>query len=147
IHALDRVPLVLVLATRPYNGLAELQHDATTVALRPFTLRDTEALLSVHGIADTSAARVMFRATGGSPLHLTQALGHGLTGQDVIAAALARLSPDVQRILAFAALLGVDGTPAEVAELVGETPAMVVEAAETSGLLDGWRFHDLVREA
>jgi tetratricopeptide (TPR) repeat protein len=150
-HALDRLPLVLVLATRPYDELAELRHDATTISLHPFDLTDTENMLAAHGLADASTARVLFRATGGRPLYLAQAVGHGLTGQDVIAGALARLTSPVRRILAYAALLGVDGTAGEVAELVGESPAAVVEAVATSGLLDrtddGWRFHDLVREA
>ncbi|GAB3894960.1 hypothetical protein GCM10029964_074160 [Kibdelosporangium lantanae] len=151
VHALDRLPLVLVLATRPYAELAELQHGATTIALHPFDLTDTETMLAAHGLSDASTAQVLFRATGGRPLYLAQAVGHGLTGQDVITGALARLTPAVRRILAYAALLGVDGTAGEVAELVGESPATVVEAVATSGLLDrtddGWRFHDVVREA
>ncbi|TCO53764.1 ATP-binding protein [Actinocrispum wychmicini] len=151
VHALDRLPLVLVLVARPHPQLAELQRDATTVSLRPFGLRDTTTLLTAHGLEDESAARVLWRATGGSPLYLTRAVGHGVTGQDAIANAIGRLDPRVRRILAFGALLGVDGTTGEVAALVGESPGAVAEAVGGSGLLDrtedGWRFHDLVREA
>lgn len=151
VHALDRLPLVLVLAARPHAQLAELEHDATTVTLRPFGLKDTTALLTAHGLEDVSATRVLWRATGGSPLYLTRAVGHGVSGQDAISNAINRLDPRVRRILAFGALLGVDGTTGEVAALVGESPAAVAEAVAGSGLLDrsadGWRFHDLVREA
>ncbi|MEV4316265.1 AAA family ATPase [Actinocrispum sp. NPDC049592] len=166
VQTLDRLPLVLVLATRPDSSpdslIAELQRDATTVVLRPFGLADTTALLTAHGMQDVSdtAALVLLRVTGGSPLYLTQAVGLGWTGSgDVtaghaIAAALGRLAPGTRRILAFAALLGVDGTTTEVGALVGEPPEVVVEAltvASGTGLVDltdtGWRFHDLVREA
>jgi hypothetical protein len=110
--------------------------------------------------ANDSTARVLLRVTGGSPLYLAQAVGLGWTGSgDVtaghaIAGAIGRLAPGIRRILAFAALLGVDGTTSEVAELVGESPVTVVEAlavAAGTGLVDltgtGWRLHDLVREA
>jgi tetratricopeptide (TPR) repeat protein len=92
--------------------------------------------------------------TGGNPLHLAQAARSGtshVTAENAIAGAIGRLGPNVQRILAFAALLGVDGTAGEVATLVGTTQATVVQALTSSGLLqqghDGLRFHDLVREA
>jgi tetratricopeptide (TPR) repeat protein len=170
VHTLDRLPLVLVLAKRPGSGddlLAELQRDATTVPVRPFGLRDTTALLAAHGLhgAEDSTARVLLRVTGGRPLYLTQAVGLGWTGSgDVtaeevtaghaIAGAIDRMEPPVRRILAMGALLGVDGTVGEVAELAGTSPVAVVEAlnvASTAGLIDptstGWRFHDLVREA
>jgi tetratricopeptide (TPR) repeat protein len=160
VHALDRLPLVLLLATRPGAGadelLTELQRDATTVTLRPFGLEDSAALLSAHGLrdADNETVKVLLDMTGGNPLHLAQAARTGtshVTAENAIAGAISRLGPRVQRILAFAALLGVDGTAGEVATLVGTTQATVVQALTSSGLLhhghDGLRFHDLVREA
>ncbi|MBP2325161.1 tetratricopeptide (TPR) repeat protein [Kibdelosporangium banguiense] len=160
VHALDRLPLVLLLATRPGVGadelLTELQRDATTVTLRPFGLEDSAALLSAHGLrdADDETVKVLLDMTGGNPLHLAQAARTGtshVTAENAIAGAIGRLDPRVQRILAFAALLGVDGTAGEVAALVGTTQAAVVQALTSSGLLqqghDGLRFHDLVREA
>ncbi|HEV2783275.1 MAG TPA: AAA family ATPase [Actinophytocola sp.] len=164
---LDRLPLVVVLARRTSPGedgpavLDELQRDATTIALRPFDLHDTAALLAAHGQPnpDRVAAETLLRVTGGVPLYLARAVHTGWTGsgpatvEHAIAGAIDRLAPAQRRILAFAALLGVDGAVGEVAGLAGEPPAVVLEAltaASGTGLAEltraGYRFHDLVRQ-
>jgi tetratricopeptide (TPR) repeat protein len=166
--ALDRLPLVMVLTRRntPSESsaaaeslLGELQSAATTVPLRPFDVKDVAALLDAHGQGDTDA-RTLLRVTGGSPLYLSRAVDLGWTGsgpatlEHAIAEAVTRLEPEHRRILAFTALLGVDGTVSEVANIAGCTPAEVLDAhaaAHTSGLVDvtpnGCTCHDLVREA
>lgn len=169
--ALDRLPLVLVLARRntPSTSgqaaeslLAELQANATTIPLRPFDVGDITALLDAHGqpSPDRTAATTLLRVTGGSPLHLARAVDLGWSGsgpatlEHAITEAVTRLEPPHRRVLAFAALLGVDGSVGEVARLADQSPAEVLEAltaASDKGLVEltptGCRFHDLVRDA
>jgi tetratricopeptide (TPR) repeat protein len=164
---LDRLPLVIILVRRPGSTeaetlLGELQADATTIPLRPFTLEDTTALLAAHGqpIPGRAAVTTLLRVTGGSPLYLARAIDLGWTRtgpatvQHAIAAAIARLSQPQRHVLALAALLGVDGTVSELAQLAGKRPAEVIDAmaaATEAGLVnltkDGIVFHDLVRES
>ncbi|WP_439657638.1 ATP-binding protein [Lentzea sp. HUAS TT2] len=167
--ALDRLPLVLVLCTRdtPVESgpaadalLGELRATATTIALRRFGIDDVEALLEAHGQPrpDRATARTLLRVTSGSPLYLARAVDLGWTGsrpatlEHAIAEAVARLEPDSRSILAFAALLDVDGTTGEIASLADRSPAEVLAAltaAADEGLLDltpnGYQLHDLVR--
>jgi tetratricopeptide (TPR) repeat protein len=169
--ALDRLPLVMVLTRRNTPSvssaaaetlLGELQSGATTVGLRPFDVNDVAALLDAHGQAspDRSAATTLLRVTGGSPLYLARAVDLGWTGsgpatlEHAIAEAVARLEPEHRRLLAFTALLGVDGSINEVASIASSSPAEVMDAlsaAEAKGLVDltpnGCTYHDLVREA
>lgn len=168
---LDRLPLVMVLTRRntPSQSsaaaealLGELQAGATTIALRPFDLNDVTALLDAHGqpSPDQAVATTLLRVTGGSPLYLARAVDRGWTGsgpatlEHAITEAVTRLKPEHSRILAFAALLGVDGSVGEVASISGHSPAEVLRAltaAQAKGLVElrpnGCTFHDLVREA
>lgn len=168
--ALDRLPLVMVLTTRntPVESspaadalLGELRASATTIALRLFDIDDVEALLEAHGQPrpDRTTARTLLRVTGGSPLYLARAVELGWTGsgpatlEHAITEAVTRLAPRHRVVLAFAALLGVDGTNGEIASLASRSPVEVLEAltaASDKGLLDltpnGFRFHDLVRD-
>ena len=166
---LDRLPLAVVLVRRgsppPAGGpaaerlLGELQDAAVTIPLRPFGVREIEVLLTAHGQPawTLDAARTLLRLTGGSPLHLARAIERGWTGQvtlqHAIAEALARLPAPRHRVVAFAALLGPDAAPGEIAGLAGQSPAAVVEAltaAAEVGLVEpvaaGCRLHDLVRQ-
>ena len=167
-RALDRLPLLVVLARRaPATSpahrelLDELQRDATTITLSPFGAGETAELMAAHGrpAADREQVATLLGVTGGSPLHLTQAMRGGWPGdgsatlEQAITDAIERRRPAHRRILAFAALLGVDGAVGEVAGLTGE-PATAVLAAladsSTAGLVEltpaGYRFHDLVRQ-
>jgi tetratricopeptide (TPR) repeat protein len=164
--ALDRIPLLVVLARRVTGERAqplldELARDANTIALRPFDLTDTAALLVAHGVAgaDPEVVRTLHQVTAGSPLHLAQAVHRGWTEsgpatlEQAVTDAIDRLSAPQQRILAFAALLGVDGAIGEIAGLAGDSSAAVLDALSTAagaGLVeltrDGCRFHDLVRQ-
>ncbi|GLZ35301.1 hypothetical protein Lesp02_74880 [Lentzea sp. NBRC 105346] len=156
--ALDRLPLVLVLVTRENSPVS----GATTIALRSFDINDVTALLDAHGqpSPDRTTATTLLRVTGGSPLHLARAVDLGWTGsgpatlEHAITEALTRLTPPHRRILAFAALLGVDGSVGEIASLADRSPTEVLQAliaAADSGLVDltpnGYACHDLVRDA
>ncbi|MGH3941247.1 MAG: ATP-binding protein [Pseudonocardiaceae bacterium] len=173
---LDRLPLMLVLARRtdPTAGgptaealHGELARDATTLPLYRFNLHDTATLLTAHGLdgSDHDVVSALLKLTSGSPLYLAQALGPGRSGsglsgwgpatvQQAIADAIGRLPAGIQRIVAFAALLGVDADVGEIAALAQVPPAQVVaalRATEEAGLIDpapgGFAFHDVVREA
>jgi len=167
VRALDRLPLVVVLArrapaTHKADGdlLDEVQRDATTITLSRFDAVETAALMAAHGLPATDRGEVatLLRVTGGRPLHLTQAMRAGwadglATLEQAIADAIDRLLPAHRRILAYAALLGVDGAVAEVAGLAAASPAAVLAAltdSSTVGLVeltaDGYRFHDVVRQ-
>lgn len=172
---LDRLPLLLVLVRRAgevASGpgaealLTELERDATTVTLRRFDMHDTVALLAAHRRPDLdrTAVRDLLRVTGGIPLHLTRAVGDGLVGgglvgggpttvQAAIAGAIGRLPPGARKVLAFAAVLGVDASAGETAQLAGVTNTDVHDAmtlAAKAGLVqispDGYTLHDVVRD-
>lgn len=167
---LAHLPLVLVLVRRPSPAtsaeaagtlLDSLQRGAVTVALRPFDLADTTALLAAHGQPDPdrAEAETLLRVTGGSPLYLARAVERGwiesgpATLEHAIADAIGRLSPAHRHVLAVAALLGANGSISEVAGVAGTAWAAVLEAltaASDVGLVelaaDQYRFHDLVRQ-
>lgn len=139
--ALDRLPLMLVLARRDEPASAgptaevlldELAAEATTVRPSRFDRSDATALLAAHGIEGHDAAAAvpaLLRVTGGSPLHLACAIGPGPAGDTVeqaVTDALARLPVPVRRLLELAAVLGVDSAVAEIAELASVEPAVVV---------------------
>ncbi|MGH4017856.1 MAG: AAA family ATPase, partial [Pseudonocardiaceae bacterium] len=164
---LDRLPLVMLLVRRaePAVGgtlLGELERDAMALPLRRFDLPETSALLAAYGLADADGqvAGALLQLTGGSPLFLAHAVGRGSAGrgprtvQQAVADTVARLPAGTRRILAFAAVLGFDGTVSEIAGLAGESPATVLAAltaAADGGLIDPapaeCAFHDLVRQA
>lgn len=163
IRALDRLPLVLLLACRDGGGgtlLEELAREATAVPLRRFTMQETAALLAVHGQRgdDHRVTAILLQVTGGRPLFLTHAIGRGWdpgasTVQQAITDALARLSGRTRRLLALAAVLDAEPTVGDIAALAGELPAEVAatlaEAAD-AGLVNpapsGCAFHDLARD-
>ncbi|HVE96808.1 MAG TPA: hypothetical protein VNA67_07480 [Pseudonocardiaceae bacterium] len=162
--ALDRLPLVLLLAFRAGRTgtlLAELARDATMVPLWRFTMQETAALLATHGQRsdDHRVIAALLQVTGGIPLFLAHAIGRGgdprpSTVEQAIADALARLPARTRRLLALAAVLGAKPTVGDIAALAEELPTKVAaELAEAAGagLVDlapsGCAFHDLVREA
>lgn len=164
IDALDRLPLVLLLARREEGPafLDELSRDATTVPLRRFTMHETAALLAAYDQtdADPHVTAALLQVTGGLPLFLAHAIGHGwpstspATLRQAITDAIARLSPRTRHVLALAAVLGAEPVVGEVAALAKESRVAVVTAfteAAASGLIHpapgGCVFHDLVREA
>lgn len=162
VRALDRLPLFLVLVRRPDTAdtvplLVELERDATTVPLCRFDLHDTVALLAAHRRRlARPAVRDLLRVTGGIPLYLAHAIGEGADGLSVhsaIAQAVARLPADARHALSVAAVLGVDASIGEMAELMGRSPRAVLAAldvAVTAGLADptpdGCAVHDVVRD-
>ncbi|MGH3932252.1 MAG: AAA family ATPase, partial [Pseudonocardiaceae bacterium] len=165
--ALDRLPLVLLLARRDGAAaggalLDELARDATTMPLRRFTMHETAAMLAAFGSTEPepAAAAALLQVTGGNPLFLTHALQQGWPGsgsatvQHAIVDALARLPPDTRRLLALAAVLGTEAAVGQIAALASEPPMVVAAAlsvAARTGLVDPapgkCAFHDLVREA
>jgi tetratricopeptide (TPR) repeat protein len=163
IGALDRLPLVLLLACRDGGAgtlLDELVRDATAVPLRRFTMQETAALLAAHGQRgdEHRATAVLLQVTGGIPLFLAHAIGRGrdtgpTTVQQAIADALGRLPARTHRLLALAAVLGAESTVGDIAALAEEPPTEVAAAlaeAAVSGLVDltpsHCAFHDLVQQ-
>ncbi len=171
-HALDRVPLVLVLARRDAPASAgpaadalldELGREATTLRPRRFDRTDVAALLAACGVdgGDTTVVSSLLAVTGGSPLHLSRAVvrggadSAGDTVEQAVADALARLPAEVQHILELAVMLGVDATVAEIAGLADVDPPVVVAAladAARVGLIEAGSVsaavvcHDVVRQ-
>ncbi|MGH3785918.1 MAG: AAA family ATPase [Pseudonocardiaceae bacterium] len=163
-RALDRLPLVLLLARRDGGAetlLDELARDATAVPLRRFTVQDAAALLSARGQRgdDHRVTTALLQVTGGIPLFLAHAIGRGwdtgpTTVRQAITDALARLPARTRRLLALGAVLGVEPAVGDIAELAEQPPtdvaAALAEAAD-GGLVDlspsGCAFHDPVREA
>lgn len=170
-RSIDLIPVVLLMATRPRGGatrdrqrsLAELERHATILPLRPFDVRDTAALLAARGVKveDYGLVPALTRLTDGSPLLLSRAVGHGSSSNDlagarhVIGDTFGRLAPEQCRIVAHAAVLGMDATASEIATLCDDALADVqaaLDAASRAGLMDpgpaGWAFtHDLVRHS
>jgi hypothetical protein len=166
--ALDRLPLVLVLAGRasstdgdPAAALfGALGRKAATIALRPFGLDDVAALLAAHGQPDRApdVPATLLRITGGNPLRLAQAIDRGRTGarhstvDSAVTDAVDRLPPVQRRVLAYTALLGVDGTVNEVAGLAGTAPDFVRKALAAAGAgsagrtADRYELDDAVRQ-
>jgi tetratricopeptide (TPR) repeat protein len=172
-RALDRVPLLLVLARRPCgpaDGVdgpaADLERDATVVPLRRFGLADTAAFLEAHGLERAGAggelATTVLRVTGGNPLFLTRVVAHGspspgLAGvEQAVGDAVARLAAPSRRIVALLAVLGRSASIRDVADLAGQTAPEVLDALEEArraGLVepaapDRYTFgHDLIHAA
>jgi hypothetical protein len=81
--ALDRLPLVLLLARRDGAAtggalLDELARDATTVPLRRFIMHETAAILrSDRSRASGQVTAALLQVTGRDPLFLAHALQQG----------------------------------------------------------------------
>ena len=137
--------LRLALGDLPAGTVAE-------VSVPPLSLAAVEALTAGTSVDPTA----LYRATGGNPFFLSEALAHGdgnvpSTVRDVILARVARLSPDAQTVVRAASVVG---TPCEDdvllelaaadAEALGECLARRVLERDGQGV----RFrHELAQRA
>ncbi len=160
-RVLDRVPLLLVLTRRPDGQgdpalaqlAADVEREATVLALRRFTLPDAQDYLAAHGLHDPpdadapplgdgdpigaghrpgqDLARTVLAITGGNPLFVSRVVAHGspqagLAGvEQAVADSIGRLDADSRRTLALAAVLGRTVAVHDVAALAGR-PVLVV---------------------
>lgn len=168
VGALERNPLVLVIARRPDPRplLDELERDSTVVPLRRFDAHDAVAFLAanVDGPTDERGlVRALLRTTGGIPMFLARAVAHGLSASEresgpaslrqAVADALDRLPPDARGTLTVAAVLGTGCSIGEIATLSDAAPATVLsDLAAAAGLVEVRARevvfdHELIRQA
>jgi hypothetical protein len=170
-RTLARRPLVLLLTQRierdGANGaqpVSAVDDEATLVRLGCLGLAETEALLRTREqVTDDDLLRILFRLTGGHPLHLRHVTAsgnaYGAVDRDAARAAIAwavdQLSDKAQDLLSKAAILGPTPTVFEIATITFATLATVQKVlaeAVSAGLVtvegrERFSFsHDLVRE-
>ncbi len=160
---METLPVLIVAAYRAEevtagHPLALTLGDLTTSAA---VLRMTVPPLTPAGVRTLSAesgldADRIFARTGGNAFYVTELLAFGETQlpptvRDAVLARVSRLTPEAQRVLEAAAILGQPAELALLVEVSGRPPAAVDECV-ISGLLVGdgriWDFrHALARVA
>ncbi len=142
-HLLRRppaAPVLLLLAQRTGAPLGPLARVGERIELGPLTSEEAERLMGEDVPARTQAR--LYAETGGNPFHLehlTRAWRRDGTAADAavprpveeaLAAELAGLDPETQRVLQGAAAAGDPFTPEEAAEVAGEDPARALAALD-----------------
>jgi tetratricopeptide (TPR) repeat protein len=146
--------------------LTELERDTTPLRLAGLSEKAVRAYLSAYDRREVSPglSHTVSTITQGNPLHLRSVVGRGtfrvetvLGGlEQEIARIIAQLAEPDQRLLGYAALLGVDVSVHEVARVAETEPSVTAAAlarAEalsimTAGSGDRLRFvHERVRDA
>ncbi|MFE5571980.1 ATP-binding protein [Amycolatopsis japonica] len=122
---------------------------ARSITLPPLAESDARALLT--GLTEEDV-REAYRRSGGNPLYLG-AIARSAGGAELghlVRTAVASLEPEVQRLLAIAAVLGEDVDAALLAEVSGRSAGEVADGldqAEKAGVLGSGRFaHAVVRD-
>jgi hypothetical protein len=146
--------------------LAELQRDTTSLRLTGLSEKAVRAYLSAYDRREVhpDLSHTVSTITQGNPLHLCSVVGRGtFRGETVlggleqeIARIIAQLAEPDQRLLGYAALLGVDVSVHEVARVAETEPSVTAAAlarAEALSIMtacpgDRLRFvHERVRDA
>src|SRR5215831_10027745 len=146
--------------------LTELERDTTPLRLAGLSEKAVHAYLSAYDRREVSPglSHTVSTITQGNPLHLRSVVGRGtfrvetvLGGlEQEIARIIAQLAEPDQRLLGYAALLGVDVSVHEVARVAEAEPRVTTGAlarAEALGIMtagpgDRLRFvHERVRDA
>src|SRR5712691_8115582 len=145
---------------------AELERDTTPLRLAGLSEEAVRAYLSAYDRREASPglSHTVSTITQGNPLHLRSVVGRGTFGVETvlggleqeIARIIAQLTEPDQRLLGYAALLGVDISVHEVARVAETEPSVAAAALARAAALgimtacpgDRLRFvHERVRDA
>jgi len=156
------LPLVLVVAHQPAEGLAGLGRAAAPIELHGLGPADSAALLAARGVDALAPSDLSFvvAATGGLPGLLHGLANAATTAAEVVEALVQRQLADVPaemvRAAAWAAVADASPRLTEVVALAADSgidPLAVAGELERRGLVrrqppDGWTFgHEQVRTA